>query len=232
MEKINKRHDKYCILDCTGSLCIRCCTDETCAVHEEQRVKARWKEAVTNGTTKIQLTAKAKRARRIPKGRFKEKEFNYMNDTVVLWDLRTVLEPPPPHKQAAIVVAVAALATTEQRSSSYGTPSSQLSASPSGGGGGGCAPAKKNTAANVPTSSTNTNTNINTTISASDIAKYNNDLKIKEEILRRSRKNNSQQHDDEKRRRSVVVDVRRDYRRNTKRFRSVVEDMYQKSLKA
>eukprot|EP00536_Pseudo-nitzschia_multiseries_P014545 jgi/Psemu1/262248/estExt_Genewise1Plus.C_7210022 len=125
--------------DCIGLLCIRCCTDKTCVAHEEQRAKARWKEDVTSGTTEIQQAAKAKRALKLIRGRFRESEFQYINDTVVLWDLRT------------------------------------------------------------------------------------NDLKIKEDILRRCRKNSSYFA-------RKPVNARRDYSRTKKRFRRVMEDLYQRSF--
>jgi len=90
--------------DCMGSLCIRCCLDDTCSVHKEQRAKTLWKESVMNGTSEIQLLAKAKRLRAIPKKRFKEIEFKYMNDTVLLWDLRSVVQPSYPLPTPTIIV--------------------------------------------------------------------------------------------------------------------------------
>ena len=84
------------MLDCTGSLCIRCCTDVHCTVHQDQRAKAHWKAQVMAGTTAIQRAAQLKRSRKLPKRRYGEPAFVYMNDTVVVWDLRTVLAPALP----------------------------------------------------------------------------------------------------------------------------------------
>mmetsp|Transcript_6428 Transcript_6428/g.13277 ORF Transcript_6428/g.13277 Transcript_6428/m.13277 type:complete len:228 (+) Transcript_6428:59-742(+) len=163
--------------DCTGKLCIRCCTDGNCLVHQEQRARARWKEAVMEGTTDIQVRAKNKRSRTIPKGRFRERAFRYMNDTVVLWDLRSVLEPTQ-HSQAVLPLSQAQATTNP-------TPSSS--------------------------------------VSSAAFAQYQNDLKVKEEILRRSRKNNQSSLDSK-------TKLRRNYRTTKKRFRSVMENLYQDSL--
>ena len=67
-----------------------------CTVHQDQRAKAQWKAQVLAGTTAIQQAAKLKRSRKLPKRRYGEHAFVYMNDTVVLWDLRTVLAPALP----------------------------------------------------------------------------------------------------------------------------------------
>lgn len=67
-----------------------------CTVHQDQRAKAQWKAQVLAGTTAIQQAAQLKRSRKLPKRRYGEHAFVYMNDTVVLWDLRTVLAPALP----------------------------------------------------------------------------------------------------------------------------------------
>ncbi|VEU34742.1 unnamed protein product [Pseudo-nitzschia multistriata] len=175
--------------DCTGSLCIRCCTDETCTVHNEQRAKLAWKKAVTLGTTDLQKEARAKRARKIPKGRFKEEEFSYMHDTVVLWDLRSVLEPAPPRQNQA----------------------------PSGASRGQLA---------LPSAATTTTATAQASASAG--AEYLNQCKVREEILRRSRKNNSAAAAVEGR--PEATKVRRNYKGTKKRFRRLMEDLYQRSL--
>ena len=41
-----------------------------------------------NGTTEVQLQAKLKRSKIILPKRFKEPNFKYMGDTVVVWDIR------------------------------------------------------------------------------------------------------------------------------------------------
>lgn len=74
-------------LGCTQSACLACCEDKTCVTHKEVRAHAQWKEQVLAGTTDLQLLAKEKRSKAIPVGRFKEQNFSYLGDTVVLWDL-------------------------------------------------------------------------------------------------------------------------------------------------
>jgi hypothetical protein len=72
-------------------MCFKCCTDISCSSHKQQRERATWKTQVLNGTTDIQLAAKEKRRKRLPKGRFKEPGFVYLGDTVVIWDIRQCL---------------------------------------------------------------------------------------------------------------------------------------------
>ena len=62
--------------------------------HNEVREQAQWKEQVLAGTTPLQLMAKEKRSKAIPAGRFKERDFSYLGDTVVLWDLEQYLANP------------------------------------------------------------------------------------------------------------------------------------------
>ena len=46
------------------------------------------------GTTPLQLLVKEKRSKSIPVGRFKEQDFSYLGDTVVLWDLNQYFANP------------------------------------------------------------------------------------------------------------------------------------------
>eukprot|EP00536_Pseudo-nitzschia_multiseries_P006581 jgi/Psemu1/286557/fgenesh1_pg.142_\ len=180
--------------DCTGSLCIRCCTDDTCAVHQEQKARARWREAVTNGTTEIQREARIKKARKIPRGRFKEEAFSYMNDTVVLWDLRTVLNPsPPPQQQHPQPLATTASASTPGAEAATTLPASNSAST-----------------------------------SASTSAAYQNEVRVKDEILRRSRRKHSAPRAGGAPDRSTAT--RRNYSGTKKRFRRLMEDLYQRSL--
>lgn len=63
-------------------------------MHDELREKERWKEQVLAGTTPTQLKAKEIREKAIPKGRFRERDFCYLGDTLVLWDLKQYLANP------------------------------------------------------------------------------------------------------------------------------------------
>ena len=142
------------------------------------------------GTTEIQRKAKHKRARAIPKGRFKEKAFKYMNDTVVLWDLKTVLDPSLPQQQVSSSVDHSPTKDNKRGSTTVALTSNSASTA---------------------------------SVSAAVMAQYQHDLKVKEEILRRSRKNNQSSLE-------VKTKLRRNYRGTRKRFRSVMERLYQKSL--
>jgi len=185
--------------DCTGKLCIRCCQDTNCKVHQELKAKQQWKEDVMNGTTDIQLQAKQKRRKAIPKGRFKEKAFRYMNDTVVIWDLQTTLNPT--------------LAISSQNSLPKQSLPSQLSS-----------PATNHHHHPTTTSSSSTT-------SSTLLKQYQNDLKIKEEILRRSRKNNQTTAYSQNPHQQNYRRYKRNYRYTSKRFRSIVQDLYQKTTK-
>lgn len=97
---------------CTQSLCLKCCLDDTCQVHKEQRQQALFKEQVMAGTTPIQLQAKEMRTvmridnSNVGKSRstsrssgrdrffFRESAFQYLGDTVVIWKLSDYLEKP------------------------------------------------------------------------------------------------------------------------------------------
>ena len=144
------------------------------------------------GTTEIQVRAKHKRSRAIAKGRFREQAFRYMNDTVVLWDVRTVLEPSLPQQQQSSVGIFPA-------------------------------PEKGTTTTMAAAAVTTTNPTPSTSVSYAVMAQYQNDLKVKDEILRRSRKNNQSSSE-------VKTKLRRNYRGTRKRFRSVMETLYQESL--
>lgn len=137
------------------------------------------------GTTDIQVRAKHKRSRAIPKGRFRERAFRYMNDTVVLWNLRTVLDPSLPQQSQVAQEDRTTPSTTATKENNNQAPSAS--------------------------------------VSSVAFAQYQNDLKVKEEILRRSRKNNQSS--------SVSkTKLHRNYRVANKRFRSVMENFYRQSL--
>ena len=142
-----------------------------------------------NGTTDIQQKAKYKKLRAIPKGRFKEIEFKYMNDTVVLFDLRTLLEPSLPSQSQKESQKESTTSIEQNNGSSLASPS--LLPSVDGA---------------------------SVSASASDIAKYNNDIKIKEEILRKSRKN------------AYVYDERGGVRSNRKNIRNIIDNLYRKKF--
>ena len=145
-----------------------------------------------NGTTDIQQKAKCKKLRAIPKGRFKEIEFKYMNDTVVLFDLRTLLEPSLPS------------------SSSQSQSQSQKESTTSIEQNNGSSLASPSLLPSVDGASVSAST--------SDIAKYNNDIKIKDEILRKSRKN------------AYVYDERGGVRSNRKNIRNIIDNLYRKKF--
>ena len=79
---------------CTKSACLACCTDEDCEAHRESREQAQWREKLLAGKTDIQLRAKAKRSKVINKGQFREKEFGYIGDTVIIWNIHEYMANP------------------------------------------------------------------------------------------------------------------------------------------
>ncbi|KAG7367781.1 hypothetical protein IV203_030524 [Nitzschia inconspicua] len=99
--------------DCTFHLCIKCCTDDSCISHTEQRQKAKWKEQVMTSTTPLQLKAQWKRSQLIHakqhhgggggggggpshhKRLIREPNFQYLGDTVVIWDIRQCFQQQP-----------------------------------------------------------------------------------------------------------------------------------------
>jgi hypothetical protein len=75
-------------LGCGQNACLACCVDMQCEVHKESRDLAKWREMVLAGTTSIQQKAKEKRSKLLRRGRFRESEFVYLGDTVMIWNIR------------------------------------------------------------------------------------------------------------------------------------------------
>jgi hypothetical protein len=75
---------------------MKCCDDEGCDVHKDQREQSLFREQVMNGTSDVQRQAKGKRSKSIEKkGRlFREPGFTYIGDTVIIWSLREYLANP------------------------------------------------------------------------------------------------------------------------------------------
>jgi len=75
--------------------CLKCCTDEDCPVHKEQREQVLWKEQVMKGMTPQQKSLRDQvMKKQIPKGRFREPGFTYLGDTVILWSLQEYFNHP------------------------------------------------------------------------------------------------------------------------------------------
>jgi hypothetical protein len=79
---------------CTESACISCCEDAECEAHKEARQQTLWNKQILSGTTWIHQRGKDKRAKLLPKGRFREPGFTYLGDTVVVWNVREYLANP------------------------------------------------------------------------------------------------------------------------------------------
>lgn len=92
--KCNKCGTRQARKGCTNSACLACCKDEGCEAHRESREQAQWREKLLAGTTDIQLRAKEKRSKLIKKGRFREKEFAYIGDTVIIWNIHEYMANP------------------------------------------------------------------------------------------------------------------------------------------
>merc|ERR1712238_98954 len=139
--------------------------------------------------------------------RFKEKEFKYMNDTVLLWDLRSVLQPSYPLPTPTTITTTAPTTTTILLPSPLPLPSTSTTTN------------SNSTTTSSSSSSTPTTTTIVYVPPSSElIAKYHNDSKIKDDILRKSGKN-------------IFHKGVRSGNRKTGIRHTVIEQLYQQSLR-
>jgi hypothetical protein len=81
-------------LGCGQNACLACCEDMQCEVHKESRDLAKWREMVLAGKTSIQQKAKEKRSKLLRKGRFRESEFVYLGDTIMIWNIHDYTANP------------------------------------------------------------------------------------------------------------------------------------------
>lgn len=79
--------------DC--NVCSACCDRIACKIHGPKL-----KAAILAKTTDVQKAAAIERSNRIPKGRFREPNFKYQGDTVVIWDIREFRRNPEWRKEA------------------------------------------------------------------------------------------------------------------------------------
>merc|ERR1712238_380456 len=139
--------------------------------------------------------------------RFKEKEFKYMNDTVLLWDLRSVLQPSYPLPTPTTITTTAPTTTTVTILLPSPLPSTSTTTN------------SNSTTTSSSSSSTPTTTTIVYVPPSSElIAKYHNDSKIKDDILRKSGKN-------------IFHKGVRSGNRKTGIRHTVIEQLYQQSLR-
>ena len=82
------------LIGCSQLACLSCCTDTDCEGHRETREQAKWRQEVIAGTTMVQKKAAQKRSHSIIDKAFREKNFVYVNQTILLWSLEEYLEHP------------------------------------------------------------------------------------------------------------------------------------------
>lgn len=73
---------KGCLFKC----CFRCCTDENCIVHRLRREQIKEEDALLKGETEISKAANMQRLLSVPPGTFREPSFEYIGETVVIWN--------------------------------------------------------------------------------------------------------------------------------------------------
>jgi hypothetical protein len=73
---------------CTVKGCFSCCDDTFCDVHMKIKEQKAWKEKVLAGATDVQQQAALLRRNRLTPGTFREPLFQYVGDSIVLWNLR------------------------------------------------------------------------------------------------------------------------------------------------
>jgi len=78
---------KGCLFKC----CFRCCTDENCTVHRLRREQIKEEDALLKGETEISKVANMQRLLSVPPGTFREPSFEYIGETVVIWNFNRFL---------------------------------------------------------------------------------------------------------------------------------------------
>jgi len=81
-------------LSCSQQACLKCCTDDTCEGHREQREAAIEKDLILEGKHYINNMAAQKRAKAIPPGKFRETSIKYTSETLTIWSLEQYLANP------------------------------------------------------------------------------------------------------------------------------------------
>jgi hypothetical protein len=85
---------------CTVKGCFSCCDDTSCEVHMKIKEQKAWKEKVLAGTTDVQKQAAQLRRNRLTPGTFREPLFQYVGDSIVLWNLRDYVKNPKWREEA------------------------------------------------------------------------------------------------------------------------------------
>jgi len=79
---------------CSQSACLKCCTDDRCEGHREQRESAKEKDLIIEGKHYINRMAAHERARAIPPGKFHESSIKYTRETLTIWSLEQYMANP------------------------------------------------------------------------------------------------------------------------------------------
>eukprot|EP00978_Attheya_sp_CCMP212_P015498 scaffold39961_cov52-Attheya_sp.AAC.8 len=85
-------------LDCSQQACLKCCADEECEGHRVGRAIAKkTKEknnAILDGTSWVNREATRKRVLGVAPRMFRESAFQYLGETVEIWDIRQFFAVP------------------------------------------------------------------------------------------------------------------------------------------
>jgi len=79
---------------CSQQACLKCCTDDDCEGHREQRESAREKDLILEGNHYINKMAAQIRAKAIPPGRCRESSIKYTSETLTIWSLKQYMANP------------------------------------------------------------------------------------------------------------------------------------------
>jgi len=94
MHAPTRSHPNPKIKACTQQACIKCCTDNQCEGHREQREKDREKELIMEGKHPLQILANQQRASAVKPGAYHEPAFRYLGETILIWDLGQYMANP------------------------------------------------------------------------------------------------------------------------------------------
>ena len=70
---------------CSQQACLKCCADESCSGHYEQRQYQIQKDLILNSQHPINLEAKKIRELKTQAGAFHEPALKYMNESLLIW---------------------------------------------------------------------------------------------------------------------------------------------------
>mmetsp|Transcript_58236 Transcript_58236/g.68000 ORF Transcript_58236/g.68000 Transcript_58236/m.68000 type:complete len:192 (-) Transcript_58236:281-856(-) len=108
---------------CTQRYCFKCCDDDSCRGHNERREALRIEQDLIDGNDLVSKKALGMRALTIRPGSFREKSFQYLGETLVIWSARDFFAIPKwrndvsrkPRKSREILATKKVLTSLNQR---------------------------------------------------------------------------------------------------------------------